>query len=94
MVGAADLKPPDRDGARAAPWVVHGVDDFIELLVLRQKLAVPLLDQFGGLGREQFARRLSAEANPYQDGSDEHALWTAGHEKAAGEMDANQSEGT
>ncbi len=58
-VGATDLKPPNRDGAPAAPRVVHSVDDFIELLILRQKLAVALLDQFGRLGRKQLARRLS-----------------------------------
>lgn len=39
-------------------------------------------------------KNIPAEANPYQDGSDEHALWAAGHEKSAGEMEADQSEGT
>jgi hypothetical protein len=39
-------------------------------------------------------KNIPAEANPYQDGSDEHALWAAGHEKAAGETESDQSEGT
>jgi len=44
----------------------------------------------------EFAARegIPAEANPYQDGSQEHALWSAGHERVAGEMEANQAEGT
>ena len=36
---------------------------------------------------------VAAEANPHRDGSAEHALWAAGHEKTAGEMEANESEG-
>ena len=39
-------------------------------------------------------KRIPAEANPYRDGSEEHALWAAGHEKAAGETEAGKSEGT
>ena len=35
---------------------------------------------------------IMAEANPYSDGSDEHALWAAGHEKAAGASEARESE--
>jgi hypothetical protein len=35
-----------------------------------------------------------AEANPYQDGSEQHALWAAGHEQVAGAAEANQSEGS
>lgn len=45
-------------------------------------------------GQRAARKNISAEANPYQDGSEEHALWATGHEKAAGEMEANQSEGT
>ena len=31
---------------------------------------------------ERAAREgIPAEANPYQDGSEQHALWAAGHEK-------------
>ncbi|WP_164937828.1 hypothetical protein [Bradyrhizobium guangxiense] len=33
------------------------------------------------------------EANPYLDGSDEHAPWAAGHEKVAGAIEASESEG-
>ncbi len=35
-----------------------------------------------------------AEGNPYRDGTEEHALWAAGHEEAAGEAEANESEGS
>ncbi|MBR0957660.1 hypothetical protein [Bradyrhizobium japonicum] len=34
-----------------------------------------------------------AEANPYLNGSDEHALWAAGHEKVAGAIEARKSRG-
>ncbi|MDO9561208.1 MAG: hypothetical protein Q7J60_06290 [Bradyrhizobium sp.] len=44
-------------------------------------------------GERAARKNIPAEANPYQDGSDEHALWAAGHEKEAGEMEARQSEG-
>jgi hypothetical protein len=44
---------------------------------------------------EQAARDgIPAEANPYQDGSEEHALWAAGHEKVAKAREASESEGT
>ncbi|MEY9132220.1 hypothetical protein ABIE79_003687 [Bradyrhizobium diazoefficiens] len=44
---------------------------------------------------ERAARdNIPAEANPYSDGSDEHALWAAGHEKGAGAMEARESEGS
>ncbi|WP_456618240.1 MULTISPECIES: hypothetical protein [unclassified Bradyrhizobium] len=36
---------------------------------------------------------IPAEANPYQDGSDEHALWAAGHERIASATEARASEG-
>ncbi|MES2194063.1 MAG: hypothetical protein V4517_06585 [Pseudomonadota bacterium] len=45
-------------------------------------------------GQRAARKNIPAEANPYQDGSDEHALWATGHEKAASEMEASQSEGT
>jgi len=35
---------------------------------------------------------IPAEANPYRDGSDEHALWAAGHERVAGQAEAGESE--
>ncbi len=44
---------------------------------------------------ERAAREgIPAEANPYQDGSEQHALWAAGHEKVAGAIEANESEGS
>ena len=44
-------------------------------------------------GQRAARQNIPAEANPYQDGSDEHALWSAGHEQVAGEAEANESEG-
>jgi hypothetical protein len=35
---------------------------------------------------------IPAGGNPYRDGSDEHALWAAGHETIAGEAEAGESE--
>src|SRR3981189_3101642 len=34
-------------------------------------------------GQRAAGQNIPAEANPYQDGSDEHALWSAGHEQVA-----------
>jgi hypothetical protein len=45
-------------------------------------------------GERAAAENIPAEANPYQDGSEEHALWSAGHESVAGAVEAGQSEGT
>ena len=45
-------------------------------------------------GQRAARENIPAEANPYQDGSEQHSLWAAGHEKAAGEAEANESEGT
>ena len=45
------------------------------------------------LGQRAAAEKIPAEANPYQDGSEQHALWAAGHEEIAGEAEANESEG-
>jgi hypothetical protein len=43
---------------------------------------------------ERAARdNIPAEANPFVDGSDEHALWAAGHEKASIADEARESEG-
>lgn len=44
-------------------------------------------------GESAARENVPAEANPYLDGSDEHALWAAGHEKAAGATEAGESEG-
>ena len=35
-----------------------------------------------------------AEGNPYQDGTDQHALWAAGHEQVAGAAEASEAEGS
>ncbi len=45
-------------------------------------------------GQQAARKNIPAEANPYRDGTDEHSLWAAGHEEAAGEMQADESEGT
>jgi hypothetical protein len=44
-------------------------------------------------GQRAARENIPAESNPYQDGSQEHALWAAGHEEAAGEIEAGESEG-
>ncbi|MGY8663053.1 hypothetical protein Q3C01_11870 [Bradyrhizobium sp. UFLA05-109] len=45
-------------------------------------------------GERAARENIPREANPYQDGSDEHALWAAGHEKIAGSREARESEGS
>ena len=35
---------------------------------------------------------IPAEGNPYQDGSEQHALWAAGHEQVAGTIEAGEAE--
>ena len=45
-------------------------------------------------GQRAARKKIPAEANPYRDGSEEHSLWAAGHERAAGAIEANESEGT
>ena len=34
-------------------------------------------------GQRAARENIPAEANPYQDGSEQHALWVAGHEQVA-----------
>jgi hypothetical protein len=46
------------------------------------------------LGQRAARENIPADGNPYQDGSQEHALWAAGHEQVAGEAEANEGEGT
>ena len=46
------------------------------------------------LGQRAARMNIPAEANPYQDGSDERSLWAAGHERVAAATEAGQSEGT
>ena len=45
-------------------------------------------------GERAARQNIPAEANPYQDGSEQHSLWAAGHEKIAGAREANESEDT
>jgi hypothetical protein len=45
-------------------------------------------------GQSAARKNIPAESNPYRDGSDEHALWAAGHETVAGQAEADESEGT
>jgi len=43
-------------------------------------------------GQRAARKGIPAEANPYRDGSEQHALWAAGHESIAGEAEAGESE--
>jgi hypothetical protein len=45
-------------------------------------------------GQRAARKVIPAEANPYQDGSEQHALWAAGHEQIAGTTEANEAEGS
>ena len=45
-------------------------------------------------GERAARQNIPAEANPYRDGSEEHALWAAGHERIATAIEASESEGT
>ena len=45
-------------------------------------------------GQRAARQDVPAEANPYQDGSEQHALWAAGHEQIAGAAEAQESEDT
>jgi hypothetical protein len=44
------------------------------------------------LGQRAAREGIPAEANPYQDGSEQHSLWAAGHEEVAGETEAGEAE--
>ena len=44
-------------------------------------------------GQRAARENIPAETNPYQDGSEQHSLWSAGHEQVAGEAEANKVEG-
>jgi hypothetical protein len=44
-------------------------------------------------GQHAARENIPAEANPYQDGSEEHALWAAGHEQVASAIEAGEAEG-
>jgi hypothetical protein len=41
-------------------------------------------------GQRAARMKIPAAGNPYRDGSDEHALWAAGHETIAGEEEASE----
>jgi hypothetical protein len=45
-------------------------------------------------GQRAAQQNVPAEGNPYRDGSEEHALWAAGHERVAGEAEARETDGT
>jgi len=45
-------------------------------------------------GQRAARMKIPAEANPYQDGTEQHSLWAAGHEKVAGAKEASESEGS
>ena len=45
-------------------------------------------------GQRAAQENIPAAGNPYLDGSEEHALWAAGHETVAGQAEASESEGT
>ena len=45
-------------------------------------------------GQRAAREDIPAEADPYRDGSEQHALWAAGHEQVAGAAEANQFEGS
>jgi hypothetical protein len=42
-------------------------------------------------GERAARNNIPAEANPYRDGSEEHALWAAGHERVAGQAAPDES---
>jgi hypothetical protein len=44
-------------------------------------------------GQRAARENIPAEANPYLDGSEQHALWAAGHEQVAGAIEAGEAEG-
>jgi hypothetical protein len=43
-------------------------------------------------GERAARENIPAAANPYRDGSDEHALWAAGHERVASAIVAGESD--
>jgi hypothetical protein len=45
-------------------------------------------------GQAAARKNIPAESNPYQGGTEHYALWAAGHEEAAGEIEAGESEGS
>ena len=45
-------------------------------------------------GQRAARENIPAEANPYPEGSPDHAGWAAGHERVAGDIEAGESEGS
>ena len=45
-------------------------------------------------GQRAAREKIPAEGNPYQDGSEQHALWAAGHEQVASAAKAGESKGS
>ena len=44
-------------------------------------------------GKQAAEQGIPAEANPFTTGSDEYALWSAGHEERASAIEAGEAEG-
>ena len=44
-------------------------------------------------GQRAARENIPAEANPFQDGTEQHSLWAAGHEQIAGAIEASEAEG-
>lgn len=45
-------------------------------------------------GQRAARENIPAQANPYQEGSEQYALWAAGHEQIATAVEASEGEGT
>ncbi|WP_182915406.1 hypothetical protein [Rhodopseudomonas palustris] len=45
------------------------------------------------LGERAARENIPAEANPFAEGTEEFALWAAGHERIATAVEASESEG-
>jgi hypothetical protein len=45
-------------------------------------------------GQRAAREKIPAEANPYQDGSEQRALWAAGHEQVARAINTSESDGS
>jgi hypothetical protein len=45
-------------------------------------------------GQRAARENIPAAGNPYRDGTEEYALWSAGRERVAGAMEADEGEGT
>ena len=88
-----DLKDALRKSAGVSKMVSKAATPKIDKIESRENnIMTPDPDPF-----EQGARAaregIPAEAKPYQDGSEQHALWSAG-QKVAGAIESNESEGS